>query len=42
MIGDCIEADVQGALDYGIDAVFFNEHKVDTAAYTSGKPPFGT
>jgi len=29
MIGDCIEADVQGALDYGIDAVFFNEHKVD-------------
>lgn len=26
MIGDCIEADVQGALDYGIDAIFFDEH----------------
>lgn len=25
MIGDCIEADVQGALDAGLDAVFFNE-----------------
>jgi YjjG family noncanonical pyrimidine nucleotidase len=28
MIGDCIEADVQGALDAGLDAVFFNESKV--------------
>jgi len=28
MIGDCIEADVQGALDAGLDAVFFNENKV--------------
>lgn len=27
MIGDCIEADVQGALDYGLDAIFFNEHR---------------
>lgn len=26
MIGDCIEADVQGAIDCGIDAIFFNEH----------------
>lgn len=26
MIGDCIEADVQGALDYGLDAIYFNEH----------------
>ena len=26
MIGDCIEADVQGALDAGLDAIFFNEH----------------
>ncbi|MES2574626.1 MAG: YjjG family noncanonical pyrimidine nucleotidase [Bacteroidota bacterium] len=25
MIGDCIEADVQGALDAGLDAIFFNE-----------------
>jgi len=24
MIGDCIEADVQGALDAGLDAIFFN------------------
>jgi len=29
MIGDCIEADVQGALDYGIDAIYFNEHHLD-------------
>lgn len=28
MIGDCIEADVQGALDAGLDAVFFNEYNV--------------
>jgi putative hydrolase of the HAD superfamily len=27
MIGDCLEADVQGALDFGIDAVFFNPNK---------------
>lgn len=27
MIGDCIEADVQGALDCGIDAIYFNESK---------------
>ena len=26
MIGDCIEADVQGALDAGMDAIFFNEN----------------
>ncbi len=29
MIGDCIEADVQGALDCGIDAIYFNEHRLD-------------
>lgn len=29
MIGDCMEADVQGALDCGIDAIFFNEHNVE-------------
>jgi YjjG family noncanonical pyrimidine nucleotidase len=28
MIGDCLEADVQGALDAGLDAIFFNEKKV--------------
>ena len=32
MIGDCIEADVQGALDYGLDAIFYNEHKQDVPA----------
>jgi putative hydrolase of the HAD superfamily len=24
MIGDCLEADVRGALDFGMDALFFN------------------
>ncbi len=28
MIGDCIEADVDGALDAGYDAIFFNENNV--------------
>jgi HAD superfamily hydrolase (TIGR01549 family) len=28
MVGDCIEADVQGALDAGLDAIFFNESNV--------------
>ena len=26
MIGDSFEADIEGALDFGIDAIFFNEH----------------
>jgi len=26
MIGDSLEADVEGALTFGIDAVYFNEH----------------
>jgi YjjG family noncanonical pyrimidine nucleotidase len=29
MIGDCIEADVQGALNCGIDAIYFNEHRLE-------------
>lgn len=29
MIGDCLEADVQGALDAGLDAIFFNASKVE-------------
>jgi YjjG family noncanonical pyrimidine nucleotidase len=29
MIGDCIEADVQGALNFGMDAIHFNEHKTE-------------
>jgi YjjG family noncanonical pyrimidine nucleotidase len=28
MIGDCLEADVQGALDAGLEAIFFNDKKV--------------
>ncbi|MCZ8169327.1 MAG: YjjG family noncanonical pyrimidine nucleotidase [Flavobacterium sp.] len=28
MIGDCLEADIQGALDVGMQAIFFNEFKV--------------
>ncbi|AWH83831.1 noncanonical pyrimidine nucleotidase, YjjG family [Flavobacterium album] len=27
MIGDCIEADVQGAIDFGLDAIYFNEFR---------------
>ena len=28
MIGDSLEADVQGALDFGIDAIYFNEQNI--------------
>ncbi|MBF01961.1 MAG: noncanonical pyrimidine nucleotidase, YjjG family [Flavobacterium sp.] len=28
MIGDSIEADIKGALDFGIDAIFFNEKNI--------------
>lgn len=31
MIGDCIEADVQGALDAGLDAIFFNENNTQVS-----------
>lgn len=31
MIGDCIDADVNGALNFGIDAIFCNHHHVDVA-----------
>lgn len=30
MIGDCLEADIQGALNFGIDAIFFNENFIET------------
>ncbi|MEY4963548.1 MAG: hypothetical protein RLZZ323_867 [Bacteroidota bacterium] len=30
MIGDCLEADVRGALDFGIDALFFNPNQEST------------
>ncbi|TRX40160.1 YjjG family noncanonical pyrimidine nucleotidase [Flavobacterium restrictum] len=30
MIGDCIEADVYGALNAGLEAIFFNTHNVQT------------
>lgn len=29
MIGDCLEADIQGALDAGLDAIFFNEKNIE-------------
>jgi putative hydrolase of the HAD superfamily len=29
MIGDCIDADVKGALNFGIDAIHFNENKIE-------------
>lgn len=29
MIGDCLEADVQGALDAGLAAIFFNANKIE-------------
>lgn len=28
MIGDSLEADIQGALDFGIDAIYFNEQNI--------------
>jgi YjjG family noncanonical pyrimidine nucleotidase len=28
MIGDCLEADVQGAIDAGLDAIFFNDKRI--------------
>lgn len=31
MIGDCIDADVKGALDAGLDAILFNENNVPIA-----------
>lgn len=32
MIGDCIEADVQGAIACGLDAIYFNENRFDAPA----------
>ncbi|MFT3795311.1 YjjG family noncanonical pyrimidine nucleotidase [Flavobacterium sp.] len=31
MIGDCIEADVRGALNYGLDAILFSEQAFEAA-----------
>ena len=28
MIGDCLDADINGALDFGIAAVFFNPNRI--------------
>ena len=28
MIGDCLDADINGALDFGIDAIFVNHHNL--------------
>lgn len=30
MIGDCLDADINGALNAGLDAIFFNEKKIET------------
>ena len=29
MIGDCLDADVNGALNFGMDAIHFNENKIE-------------
>jgi putative hydrolase of the HAD superfamily len=34
MIGDCIDADVRGALNFGIDAILFNERPCDVEGIT--------
>ena len=31
MIGDNFEADIEGALNVGIDAIMFNEHNIEIA-----------
>lgn len=33
MIGDCLEADVQGALNIGMAAIFFNEFKIEVPSH---------
>ena len=33
MIGDCIDADVNGALDFGMDAIYFNESQIETPSH---------
>lgn len=35
MIGDCIDADVNGALDFGMHAIFFNQNRVEVANHIS-------
>lgn len=30
MIGDCIDADIRGALNFGLDAILFNENHLET------------
>lgn len=35
MIGDSLEADIQGAQSYGIDAIFFNPMKLEKPAYVN-------
>ena len=34
MIGDCLEADVKGAMDFGMRAIFFNPNKIETPENT--------
>ena len=35
MIGDCIDADVNGALEFGMHAIFFNQNRVEVANHIS-------
>lgn len=35
MIGDSLEADIQGAQAFGMDAIFFNPNKLEKPAYVS-------
>ncbi len=35
MIGDCLEADVNGALNFGIDALFFNPNSYDSPKHVT-------
>ena len=33
MVGDCLDADVNGALDFGIDAIHFNESQIEIPSH---------
>jgi YjjG family noncanonical pyrimidine nucleotidase len=33
MIGDCLEADIQGALNVGMEAIFFNEFNIEVPSH---------
>ena len=37
MVGDCLDADVNGALDFGIDAIHFNESQIEIPSHKIGR-----